>query len=502
MKPCVYVEIEKSNKSIKKLININKAFIDNIFNINQALKVEIFNFDKDDLLLIFSNKKIEIKNEDSYIFTNDYLNKKDIVLIINKVTKKIIGLINFNYKEEYLSNYYSLFIDSIDKYNNKLSDSNLKKYIPKLVKEIYKNKYKLHIVNEDIYYDYKRVIVNKKTLDDYLLIDKNKLNKYIKLDKNHYIYESHNFNNSINISLLILLMENLEAIKFNILITTLINNLLDEDICLGKLYKNEENIIELDANLNGLLNDISNLISKLKEFGVVFTKNNKINYSFFNNKKYVNYFTFLTESRLLVTSKILNKFVMTSKLYKVNNQSYFKYLTLVSIVKYFISKGLILKENDFNYSNLLSNDDIHLLGDKFNIKISILSNRRYKNVNEKAKFYPSIIIEIFTNKFEIIKTLIIDFSLKKKDIKLKKECLLLINDNYISLLKYRKHSLMMNNSNIDSYLYMIINNESKFYEVVKFDSSIESRYITSVIKVIKYIFNPIIEDIIYGEEIV
>ena len=502
MKPCVYLEIEKSNKSIKKLININKAFIDNIFNINQALKIEIFNFDKDDLLLIFSDKKIEIKNEDSYIFTNDYLNKKDIVLIINKVTKKIIGLINFNYKEEYLSNYYSLFIDSIDKYNNKLSDSNLKKYIPKLLKEIYKNKYKLHIVNEDIYYDYKRVIVNKKTLDDYLLIDKNKLNKYIKLDKNHYIYESHNFNNSINISLLILLMENLEAIKFNILITALINNLLDEDICLGKLYKNEENIIELDANLNGLLNDISNLISKLNEFGVVFTKNNKINYSFFNNKKYVNYFTFLTESRLLVTSKILNKFVMTSKLYKVNNQSYFKYLTLVSIVKYFISKGLILKENDFNYSNLLGNDDIHLLGDKINIKISILSNRRYKNVNEKAKFYPSIIIEIFTNKFEIIKTLIIDFSLKKKDVKLKKECLLLINDNYISLLKYRKHNLLMNNSNIDSYLYMIINNESKFYEVVKFDSSIESRYISSVIKIIKYIFNPIIEDIIYGEEIV
>lgn len=502
MKPCVYLEIEKSNKSIKKLINTNKVFIDNIFNINQALKVEIFNFDKDDLLLIFSNKKIEIKNEDSYIFTNDYLNKKDIVLIINKVTKKIIGLINFNYKEEYLTNYYSLFIDSIDKYNNKLSDSNLKKYIPKLVKDIYKNKYKLHIVNEDIYYDYKRVIVNKKTLDDYLLIDKNKLNKYIKLDKNHYIYESHNFNNSINISLLILLTENLEAIKFNILITTLINDLLDEDIYLGKLYKNEENIKELDTNLNGLLNDISNLISKLNEFGVVFTKNNKINYSFFNNKKYVNYFTFLTESRLLVTSKILNKFVMTSKLYKVNNQSYFKYLTLVSIVKYFISKGLILKEDDFNYSNLLSNDDIHLLGDKFNIKISILSNRRYKNVNEKAKFYPSIIIEIFTNKFEIIKTLIIDFSLKKKDIKLKKECLLLINDNYISLLKYRKHNLMMNNSNIDSYLYMIINNESKFYEVVKFGSSIESRYITSVIKVIKYVFNPIIEDIIYGEEII
>lgn len=502
MKPCVYLEIEKSNKSIKKLINTNKAFIDNVFNINQALKVEIFNFDKDDLLLIFNDKKLEINNEDSYIFTNEDLNKKDIVLIINKTTKKIIGLINFNYKEEYLTNYYSLFIDSIDKYNNKLSDGNLKKYIPKLVKDIYKNKYKLHIINEDIYYDYKRVIVNKKTLDDYLLIDKNKLNKYIKLDKNHYIYESHNFNNSINISLLILLMENLEAIKFNILITTLINNLLDEDICLGNLYKSEENIKELDTNLKGLFNDISNLILKLNEFGVVFAKNNKINYSFFNNKKYVNYFTFLTESRLLVSSMILNKFVMTSKLYKVNNQSYFKYLTLISIVKYFISKGLILKENDFNYSNLLCNDDIHLLGDKFNIKTSILSNRRYKNVNEKAKFYPSIIIEIFTDKFEIIKTLIIDFSLKKKDIKLKKECLLLINNNYISLLKYRKHNLMMNNSNIDSYLYMIINNESKFYEVVKFDSSIESRYITSIIKAIKYIFNPIIEDIIYGEEII
>ena len=133
MKPCVYLEIEKSNKSIKKLINVNKAFIDNIFIINQALKVEIFNFDKDDLLLIFKDKKIEIKNEDSYTFNNDDLTKKDLLLIVNKATKKIISLINFNYKEEYLTNFYSLFIDSIDKYNSKLSDNDLKKYIPKLV---------------------------------------------------------------------------------------------------------------------------------------------------------------------------------------------------------------------------------------------------------------------------------------------------------------------------------------------------------------------------------
>lgn len=502
MKPCVYLEIEKSNKSIKKLINVNKAFIDNIFIINQALKVEIFNFDKDDLLLIFNDKKIEIKNEDSYTFSNDDLTKKDLLLIVNKATKKIISLINFNYKEEYLTNFYSLFIDSIDKYNSKLSDNDLKKYIPKLVKDVYKNKYKLHIVSEDIYFGYKRTIVNKKTLEDYLLINKNTLNKYVELDKNHYIYEAHNFNNAINNSLLILLKENLEAIKFNILITALINSLLEEDLCVGTLYKNEANMKELEFNLNGLFNDINNLILKLNDFGVVYEENAKINYSFFNIKKYENYFSFLAQSKLFTSSKILNKFHMTSKLYKVNNQSYFKFLTLVSIIKFFINKGLIFKENDFYYSNLLSNDDIHLIGDKFNAKVSILSNRRYKNANEKAKFYPSIIVEIFTNEFEIIKTLIIDFSLKKKDIKSKKECILLINDNFISLLKYRKHNLIMNSRNIDLYLYLTINSESKFYEVVKFDSSIESKYISSIAKTIKYIFNPIIEDIIYGEEII
>lgn len=489
----LFIEVINVNNNIDTYFHKSNDFFSSILTLNNAKTLCFHNFNEKNYELISSNETLNYSFIQEEVIELNIENKEIIVALKEKESNEIIFILFINFDEVTFNNLDLGILNLIIKPNKKASHTEEIKIIKAALDNLYKLRYKVHLLSENLYYDIKKKLINNSQLNELKKENDFNLSKLIKVDNEHYFYEAKNFNNIINSYLVSLIEENLRLLEIKICTIAILN----------RINKVSDKVItEFFSIASQYKVDLETLKRKLIEEKVKPINDLTIPYSFFNVNSYKDYFLELINSGTISYSNKLNSFYNFYNLSKVSSKELFKFLVLKEIEDNFIKHNFIsLNNTNYYYCDYTLKKDLYFKGNNLKAKITILKNRRYVHPLNEFNFYPSFLIEVANEHNEKLRNVVIDFLMDENDFNKNKDFKNLTNNLLVGSFEFKNNSLMLGEERINLYLYVFLR-KAAFNRLIDLKEEIIKKYTLSIKNNLKSVFSEFFDDLLLGDELI
>lgn len=482
----LFIDVKQCDNSLSTYFIKNNEFFTNILIINNAKTLYFNNFSNDKYLILNHNNNQYFNNNELILD-----GKEEIILVVGKEVKEALCVLYLNFNELNFNNLDLSFLNLLEKKSRKINNNELK-LVKTTIEDIYKLRYKLHVIKENVYYKLDKKLINNTKLNELTNQKESSLFKLIKIDSDHYFYEAKNINNIINSNLYSLIEGNIKSLNLKIYEAKILNLTINEE---------DKNISEFLSVSNKFLLELNSLIDMLRKAGVKPSNDFIISHSFFNITQYKDYFLELLNSQIISYSNKLNSYYNFYNLCKVSNKELFKFLVFKEIENNFLIRNFaFIRSSNYFYYDFFVKRDLYLKGNDLKVKISVLKNRRYPSFREEFNFYPSLLIEVVNIQNEKIRNVVIDFSINENDcLKNAKYFKNLKSNELIGSCEFKSNSLLLGEERIELYLYVFLKNNSSFNKLVDLKDTTIKKYTQAIKDNLKDVLDNFFNDLLFGD---